>query len=112
MNISQKVEALRKQKGWSVAQLARETDIPTVSLRVMLKRDNGNNWNTLPLQKIAEVLGVTVSYLTSNEEDNNEKPMLSEEQYAQLQKKLDEAIRMFFRVPVNGNEPMQELNEH
>lgn len=98
MNISKKVERLRKEKGWSVARLARETEIPTVSLRVMLKRDRGNNWNTLPLKKIADVLGVTVSYLTSENENQDIRPQLTQSQYDELLGKIDETIKSYFDV--------------
>lgn len=98
MHISQKVERLRKEKGWSVARLARETGIPTVSLRVMLKRDHGNNWNTLPLKKIADVLGVTVSYLTSENEGYAIKPQLTKSQYNELLGKLEQTIKSYFDI--------------
>lgn len=98
MNISQKIERLRKEKGWSVARLARETEIPTVSLRVMLKRDHGNNWNTLPLKKVAEVLGVTVSYLTSENEGQDIKPQLTRPQYNELLSKIDQTIKSYFDI--------------
>ena len=101
MNITQKIEKLREKKGWSVARLARETNIPTVSLRVMLKRKEGNNWNTVPLQRIADVLGVSVSYLTSDDEEYYSKPKLTYNQYLQLQEQIDELIQQFFDIENN-----------
>jgi len=69
MNITEKIHVLRKDKGWSVAKLARVCGIPTVSLRAMLSRDNPNSYNVKTLIKLAKALGVSVSYLTLDDEE-------------------------------------------
>jgi len=74
MNITKKIENLRKEKGWSVARLAREANIPTVSLRVMLSRHDSNNYSVTALVKIANVLNITVSELTKTDEEESAKP--------------------------------------
>jgi len=95
MNITEKIHKLRIEKGWSVAKLARETDIPTVSLRVMLSRDDPNSYSIKALNRIAEVLGVTVSYLTlENSEDI--KPQLSEKQKEELLNLIRKTIDKYF----------------
>jgi len=95
MNITERIHKLRIEKGWSVAKLARETDIPTVSLRVMLSRNDPNSYNIKALSRIAEVLGVTVSYLTL--EDTEEmKPQLSEKQKEDLLFLLRKTIDKYF----------------
>jgi len=78
MNITEKIQTLRKQKKWSVARLAREAGIPTVSLRAMLARQDPNAYNVKNLIKIAKALGVSVSYLTMDEAED-EKPKISVE---------------------------------
>ncbi|PIE86382.1 MAG: hypothetical protein CSA05_00760 [Bacteroidia bacterium] len=108
MNITKKIEALRAEKGWSVAKLARESDIPTVSLRVMLSRDNVNNYNVLALKKIADCLGTTVSELTKEAEEEKVKPQLSKKQMAQLQEIIKNTIENFFE---NENQQNYFYNE-
>ncbi len=78
MNITEKINELRAEKAWSIAELSRRCKIPTVSLRVMLSRDNPNNYNVKSLLKIADSLGTTVSFLTSDEEE--EIPKLTKKQ--------------------------------
>lgn len=95
MNITTKIQKLRKEKGWSVARLARETGIPTVSLRVMLSRDDPNNYSIKALRKIAEVLGVTVSYLTL-EDNEKDRPKLTETQRQELVEIINNAIESYF----------------
>lgn len=100
MNITEKIHKLRIEKGWSVAKLARETNIPTVSLRVMLSRDDPNSYNIKALQRIAECLGVTVSYLTL--EDSEElKPLLSEKQKEELMVLIRKAIDEYFETKID-----------
>lgn len=95
MNITEKIHKLRIEKGWSVAKLARETDIPTVSLRVMLSRNNPNSYNIKALSRIAECLGVTVSYLTLEDSDEV-KPQLSEKQKEELSTIIRKSIDEYF----------------
>lgn len=97
MNITTKIQRLRKEKGWSVAKLARETDIPTVSLRVMLSRDDPNNYSIKSLSKLADVLGVTVSYLTL-EENETDKPKLTEIQRRELMDLFNKTIESYFEL--------------
>ena len=56
MNITEKIQTLRKEKGWSIARLAKETDMPTVSLRVMLSRDDPNRYTVKNLKKSPKLL--------------------------------------------------------
>ncbi|MEA2042323.1 MAG: helix-turn-helix transcriptional regulator [Bacteroidota bacterium] len=96
MNITKKIDELRKEKGWSVAELSRKCNIPTVSLRVMLNRDNPNNYNVKALIKIAETLDTSVSYLTS--ENKNDIPTLSEQQ----QDSVTEAVAKVVKGVLSG----------
>lgn len=96
MNITKKIEDLRIEKGWSIAKLARMADIPTVSLRVMLNREDSNNYNVIALKKIADSLGTTVSELTKEEFEEAAKPKLNKKQQTQLQEVLNKAISDFF----------------
>ncbi|MBP5368311.1 MAG: helix-turn-helix transcriptional regulator [Bacteroidales bacterium] len=102
MNITTKIQRLRKEKGWSVARLARETDIPTVSLRVMLSREDPNNYSIKSLIKIADVLGVTVSYLTL-EDNETDKPKLTEAQRKELMNQFNKTIESYFDLVKPGS---------
>ncbi len=104
MNITERIQKLRKEKGYSVARLAREADIPTVSLRAMLAREDPNRWNVSTLIKIAKVLGVSVSYLTQDNEQP--KPKLTLEQKEEFFKKIDELLHEFFEI--EGETPTDE----
>ena len=97
MNITEKIQALRKEKGWTIARLAKETDMPTVSLRVMLSRDDPNRYTIKNLKKIADALGVTVSYLTL-EEGEMESPALTSTQCAELKAVIAAAIDEYFTI--------------
>ncbi len=97
MNITTKIHELREQKGWSVAKLARETNIPTVSLRVMLSREDQNSYNVKVLSKIANVFGVSVSYLTQNLEEDST-PKISENQKRELLEVINGAIENYFKI--------------
>ncbi len=113
MNITEKIQTLRKEKGWSIARLAKETDMPTVSLRVMLSRDDPNRYTVKNLKKIADALGVTVSYLTL-EEGEMESPALTSTQCAELKAVIAAAIDEYFTIkqPQSTaaliNEPFQQ----
>ena len=96
MDITSKIHKHRKEKGWSIAKLARESKIPTVSLRVMLSRE-GNSYNIKSLKKISDVLGVSVSYLTKEENENN-KPNITENQKRELMEILSKAIDSYFET--------------
>jgi transcriptional regulator with XRE-family HTH domain len=91
MNITKKIQELRSEKGWSVAELSRRCDIPTVSLRVMLNRNNPNNYNVKSLIKIADSLGTSVSYLTS--ENQKDIPALSEQQQDQISDAVAKVVK-------------------
>jgi transcriptional regulator with XRE-family HTH domain len=97
MNITEKIQALRKEKGWTIARLAKETDMPTVSLRVMLSRDDPNRYTIKNLKKIADALGVTVSYLTL-EEGEMESPALTSTQCEELKAMIASAIDEYFTI--------------
>jgi transcriptional regulator with XRE-family HTH domain len=96
MNITQRIEELRKDKGWSVAKLARKAKIPTVSLRVMLSRDDVNNYSVPTLMKLADALEITVSELTREDKEEFIKPKLSRKQMLQLQEAINRTIESFF----------------
>ena len=91
MNITKKIQELRTEKGWSVAELSRRCDIPTVSLRVMLNRNNPNNYNVKSLIKIADSLSTSVSYLTS--ENQQDIPALSEQQQEQISDAVAKVVK-------------------
>ncbi len=97
MNITEKIHKLRKEKGWSVAKLARVCGIPTVSLRAMLSRENPNSYNVKTLIKLAKALGVSVSYLTLDDEESL-KPKLTELQKNELLKKFEDLLEDYFEV--------------
>ncbi|MBQ4407891.1 MAG: helix-turn-helix transcriptional regulator [Bacteroidales bacterium] len=97
MNITEKIQTLRKEKGWSIARLAKETDMPTVSLRVMLSRDDPNRYTVKNLKKIADALGVTVSYLTL-EEGEMESPAITSTQSEELKAVIAAAIDEYFTI--------------
>jgi transcriptional regulator with XRE-family HTH domain len=108
MNITAKIHQLRKEKKWSVARLAREAGIPTVSLRAMLARSDPNAYNVKNLIKIAKALGVTVSYLTEDDENEPLKPKLTIEQKKQLVTLFSQLLDQFFKI--EGNEDEQQQN--
>jgi transcriptional regulator with XRE-family HTH domain len=86
MDITGKINELRAEKAWSIAELSRRCKIPTVSLRVMLSRDNPNNYNVKSLMRIADSLGTTVAFLTSEQE--NDLPALSKKQRKEISKAI------------------------
>lgn len=109
MNITKKIEELRKRKKWSVARLAREAEIPTVSLRVMLSREDVNNYNIIPLIKIADALGTTVSELTKDNDTIEQIPKLNTEQKQMLKEAINETVNNFFSVTKdNSTEDTEE----
>ena len=97
MNITNKIQTLRIAKGWTVSKLARETNIPIISMRTMLNREEPNNYNIKNLIKIANALGVTVSFLTL-EENESEKPSLTITQREELKKLLDQTVENYFTL--------------
>lgn len=111
MNITDKIQTLRKEKGWSIARLAKETGMPTVSLRVMLSREDHNRYTVKNLKKIADALGVTVSYLTL-EEGESESPSITITQSDELKKMIAAAIDEYFTIrqpkQANGSTPADE----
>lgn len=96
MNITHKIEDLRKKKRWSIAKLAREAGIPTVSLRVMINREDVNNYSVPALQKLAKVLDTTVAELTKEDHETDSTPKLSREQQIRLQVLITTTIDEFF----------------
>ncbi len=102
MNITEKIQNLRKQKKWSVAKLAREAGIPTVSLRAMLAREDYNAYNVKNLIKIAKALGVSVSFLTQEDSDDS-KPKITVEQKNMLLDECVALINKFFKVEGEEN---------
>jgi len=102
MNITNKIQNLRKQKKWSVARLAREAGIPTVSLRAMLSRKDPNAYNVKNLTKLAKALGVTVSFLTEDEKEDA-KPKMSIEQKKLLMEELSKLLDKFFKIEGKDN---------
>ncbi len=97
MNITAKIQELRKQKKWSVARLAREAGIPTVSLRAMLARKDPNAYNVKNLIKIAKALNVSVSFLTQSGDDDA-KPKLTVQQKQDLLKQFENLLENFFKI--------------
>jgi transcriptional regulator with XRE-family HTH domain len=109
MDITAKIHELRKQKGWSVAKLARVCGIPTVSLRAMLSRDNPNSYNVKTLIKLAKALGVSVSYLTLDDEETL-KTKLTQIQKQELMKKFELLIEDYFDIEADQTTE-QEVEE-
>lgn len=107
MNITEKIHALRRDKNWSVAKLARVCGIPTVSLRAMLSRDNPNSYNVKTLIRLANALGVSVSYLTLEDEEKL-KTKLTVHQKNELLSKFDDLLLNYFdieKIITNETEP-------
>lgn len=102
MNITEKIHELRKQRAWSVAKLARICGIPTVSLRAMLSRDNPNSYNVKTLIRLAKALGVSVSYLTLDDEETL-KTKLTQIQKLELKAKFDGLLEDYFEIEKNEN---------
>ncbi len=100
MNITSKINELRAEKAWSIAELSRRCKIPTVSLRVMLSRDNPNNYNVKSLLKIAESLGTSVSYLTSDE--GLEIPKLSKKQRKEISQSITKLVDEYLTGKIIG----------
>jgi transcriptional regulator with XRE-family HTH domain len=103
MNITAKIQELRQQKRWSVARLAREAGIPTVSLRAMLARKDPNAYNVKNLIKIAKALGVSVSYLTQSDSEDA-KPKITVKQKEELMKQIEQVIDNFFKIEGDTDE--------
>ncbi len=97
MNITAKIHELREQKGWSIARLARECGIPTVSLRAMISRDDPNSYNVKTLIRLSKALGVSVSYLTLDD-DETLKIKMSPAQKNELLGKFEELIGEYFNI--------------
>ena len=97
MEITAKIHSLRELKGWSVAKLARECGIPTVSLRAMLSRKNPNSYNVKTLIRLAKSLGVSVSYLTL-EDGETLRTKITPFQKGELVNKFDELLSNYFDV--------------
>ncbi len=97
MNITEKIHTLRKEKGWSVAKLARVCGIPTVSLRAMLSREEPNSYNVKTLIKLAKALGVSVSYLTLDDEETL-KIKLTQIQKQELMTKFEALLEDYFDI--------------
>ncbi|MEA3452645.1 MAG: helix-turn-helix transcriptional regulator [Bacteroidota bacterium] len=102
MNITEKIHELRKQRAWSVAKLARICGIPTVSLRAMLSRDNPNSYNVKTLIRLAKALGVSVSYLTLDDEETL-KTKLTQIQRLELKAKFDGLLVDYFDIEKDEN---------
>ncbi len=103
MNITERIQQLRKEKGWTITRLAQETNIPTVSLRVMLSRQDPNGYTVKNLVKIAEALGVTVSYLTLDEGEK-ESPSLTLTQREEIKALIAKTIDDYFKLSTPENE--------
>lgn len=100
MNITSKINELRAEKAWSIAELSRRCKIPTVSLRVMLSRDNPNNYNVKSLVRIADALGTTVSFLTSDED--TEMPKLSKKQRKEIGQSISKLVDDYLTGKITG----------
>lgn len=107
MDITEKIHELRKQKGWSVAKLARICGIPTVSLRAMLSRDNPNSYNVKTLIRLSKALGVSVSYLTLDDEETL-KTKLTQIQKHELLIKFDALLEDYFDIEKANNIPEED----
>jgi transcriptional regulator with XRE-family HTH domain len=72
MKLGKIVQTLSKERGWTIAKLARESGVPEQTL---------HNWslargavNPEQVKKVSIVLGVAVHYLLFGEADPNEQP--------------------------------------
>lgn len=112
MDITGKIQALRLMKGWSVARLARETSIPVITLRTMFNRNDPNNYNVKNLIKIANALGVTVSYLTLDDHES-ESPALTNTQYDDFMNRINNTLKEYFTIiqPNAKNEHQKAMEE-
>ncbi len=72
MKLGKIIESLCKERGWTVAKLARESGVPVQTI---------HNWSTArgavnpdQVKKISQTLGVSVHYLLYGESDPQEQP--------------------------------------
>lgn len=72
MKLGKIIETLCKQRGWTVAGIARDSGVPVQTI---------HNWSTArgsvnpdQVKKVASILGVSLHYLIFGEPDPNEAP--------------------------------------
>ena len=80
MDALEKINMLRKKKGWKWATLAEKADVPKATISMMYKR---NNQPTIPtLQAICTAFGITMAQFFA---DANVPPDLTPEQIRLLE---------------------------
>lgn len=89
MNISEKIKKLRQDKGWSQTQLAKKLNIP--SQNVSRYERGVFTPATEALAKFAEVFGVSVDYLLSEESEDSGAYKIKDKQ---LQRYFEEADQL------------------
>lgn len=82
MNVSNRIEELRQERGWTEYQLAKEAGIAQ-SLLTNLK-NRGNNPSLLTLENICNGMDITLSQFFSQDRYNT--AMLSDSQYKLIKK--------------------------
>lgn len=64
-----RLEKLRKEKGWSLTELAEKSDLSRDTLYSIKKGRRGIATATRTLQKIADALGTTIEYLIGEDDE-------------------------------------------
>lgn len=74
MNLSNRITELRKQKGWSQSELAKNIE---VSREIVGRYERGDAMPSIDIAKrLADAFGVSLDYLVGNSENIKDKEML------------------------------------
>jgi transcriptional regulator with XRE-family HTH domain len=75
MNLNNRITELRKQKGWSQSELAKNIE---VSREIVGRYERGDAMPSIDIAKrLADAFGVSLDYLVGNSENVKDKEMLS-----------------------------------
>lgn len=101
MNVTDRIEQLRKQKNWSVYKLCNEADITQSTLTNMYAR--GTYPSLATLINICKAFGITLSEFFDENEKNNELTLQEKElikEFRSLSDKQKDAIRVMMKTLV------------
>lgn len=66
-----RIEEFRTDKGWTRAELARQSGVPAITLEKWEKRER-KHWSVLQLKKVADALEVEIEDLLDLEDSNDD----------------------------------------